>query len=58
MEIRSVFDSAFASYGQVHTGYDLAGLLSAMESIPLPEQGTAYRPSIPELEGAGCFREL
>ena len=58
MEIRSVFDSAFASYGQVHTGYDLAGLLSAMESIPLPEQGTDYRPSIPELEAADCFRAL
>lgn len=58
MEIKSIFDREFASYGQVHPGYHLEGLLSAMESIPLPEQGTDYRPSIPELEGADCFREL
>lgn len=58
MEIKSVFDKAFASYGQVHTDYALEGLLSAMEAIPLPEQGTDYQPAIPALEGAGCFREL
>lgn len=58
MEIKSIFDREFASYGQVHPGYHLEGLLSAMESIPMPEQGTDYRPSIPELEGADCFREL
>lgn len=58
MEIKSIFDREFASYGQVHPGYHLEGLLSAMESIPLPEQGTDYRLSIPELEGADCFREL
>ena len=58
MEIKSVFDKTFASYGQVHTGYDLEGLLKAMAAIPLPEQGTDYRPAIPELEKAGCFREL
>lgn len=58
MEIKSVFDKTFAPYGQVHTGYALDGLLSAMEYIPLPEQGTDYQPSIPQLEEAGCFREL
>ncbi len=58
MEIKSIFDREFASYGQVHPGYHLEGLLGAMESIPLPEQGTDYRLSIPELEGADCFREL
>ena len=58
MEIKSICDREFASYGQVHPGYHLEGLLSAMESIPLPEQGTDYRLSIPELEGADCFREL
>ena len=58
MEIKNIFDREFASYGQVHQGYHLEGLLSAMESIPLPEQGTNYRPSMPELETADCFREL
>ena len=58
MEIKNSFDREFASYGQIHQGYHLEGLLSAMESIPLPEQGTDYRPSMPELETADCFREL
>ena len=58
MEIKNIFDREFASYGQVHQGYHLEGLLSATESIPLPEQGTDYRPSMPELETADCFREL
>lgn len=58
MEIKSVFDREFKSYGQLHPGYSLNGLLGAMAAIPLPEQGTDYRPSIPELEGADCFREL
>lgn len=58
MEIKNIFDREFASYGQIHQGYHLEELLSAMESIPLPEQGTDYRPSMPELETADCFREL
>ena len=58
MEIKSIFNREFASYGQVHPGYALEGLLRAMESIPMPEQGTDYRPSMPELEGADCFRAL
>lgn len=58
MEIKSIFNREFASYGQVHPGYALEGLLRAMESIPMPEQGTDYRPAIPELEGADCFRAL
>lgn len=58
MEIKNIFDREFASYGQIHQGYHLEGLLSAMESIPLPEQGTDYRPSMPELETADCFRDL
>lgn len=58
MEIRSVFDKDFARYGQVHEGYQLDGLLAAMETIPLPEEGTAYRPAIPELEAQGVFHQL
>ena len=58
MEIKSVFDREFKSYGQVHPGYHLEELLSAMESIPMPEQGTDYQPAIPQLEAADCFRAL
>ena len=58
MEILSVFDPAFRPYGRILTGYDTAELLTAMEQIPLPEQGTAYRPGIESLEACGVFREL
>ena len=58
MEIKSVFDTAFASYGQVHEGYELSGLLAAMEAIPHPESGTAYQPAIPELEAQPVFERL
>lgn len=42
MEIKSVFDTAFAPYGQIHKRYELSGLLATMNAIPLPESGTAY----------------
>lgn len=58
MEIKSVFDKEFARYGQVHEGYELGGLLSAMETIPLPEEGTAYLPAIPELEALPTFEKF
>ena len=58
MEIKSVFDTAFVPYGQVHEGYELSGLLAAMKAIPLPEEGTTYRPSIPELEAQNVFRQF
>ena len=50
MKIESVFDSAFAPYGKVLTGYNMTELLSTLEAVtPLPE-GTGYVPSQPELE--------
>lgn len=55
MEIKSVFDQEFAPYGQVHEGYELSSLLAAMNAIPLPEEGTAYQSSIPELEALPVF---
>lgn len=55
MEIKSVFDGEFARYGQIHEGYELDGLLAAMKAIPLPESGTAYQPTIPELEALPIF---
>lgn len=58
MEIKSVFDKEFSPYGQVHRGYAPEALLAAMVAIPLPEEGTAYRPSIPELEAVPLFRQL
>ena len=39
MKIYSVFDEEFANYGQVLKGYDTAGLIAAMNKIPLPADG-------------------
>lgn len=58
MEIKSIFDSEFAPYGRVHEGYDLSNLLSVMENIPLPGDGTDYQPAIPMLESLGVFRQF
>lgn len=58
MEIKSVFDKEFAPYGQVHGGYELDGLLVAMDAIPLPEEGTAYQPSIGSLETQPVFQQF
>ncbi len=58
MEIKSVFDKEFTRYGQVHEGYELDGLLAAMETIPLPDEGTSYQPAIPELEAQSVFHQF
>lgn len=58
MKIESVYSPAFRAYGQVLTGYDTAELHRAMEAIPLPEEGTAYEPSIAALEGCDIFRRF
>ena len=58
MEIKSVFDKEFAPYGRIHEGYDLDGLLVAMDAIPLPEEGTTYQPSIDSLEAQPVFGQL
>ena len=58
MHIYSVTDPEFRSYGKVLEGFDTAELLAAMEKIPLPESGTAYRPGIESLEDCAIFSEL
>ena len=55
MKIYSVYDPEFKPYGKVLTGYDTSGLLNAMNTIPLPESGTAYEPSIPALEAVAIY---
>ena len=50
MKIEPVYDSAFAAYGKVLTGYDTKELMETLERVtPLPD-GTDYVPSQPELE--------
>ena len=58
MKIHSVYDPEFRSYGQVLEGCDPAELLAAMERIPLPESGTAYRPGIESLEACAIYGDF
>ena len=57
MTVKKVTDPAFKAYGRVITGYDLSGLLKAMEQTPLPED-VIYIPSLPEMEALPAAKEL
>lgn len=57
MELISVRDPEFKTYGRVIEGYDVSGLMKAMESTPLPE-GVVYVASVPELEKLPVAAEL
>ena len=37
MKIQSINDPAFLKYGKVLTGYDLDGLIAAMDSFEIPD---------------------
>lgn len=58
MKIYSIHDPEFIPYGKVLTGYDPACLVNAMNTIPLPEAGVAYEPSIPALEATCLYGQL
>ena len=55
MKIYSVYTDEFKPYGKILQNYDTQSLISAMRTIPLPESGTAYEPSISALEESGIF---
>lgn len=57
MELIGVRDPEFKAYGRVIEGYDVSGLMKAMESTPLPE-GVVYVASVPELEALPLAEEL
>lgn len=55
MKIYSVSDPEFRPYGKVLTGFDTSALVAAMQTVPMPERGTAYEPAIEALETCGIF---
>ena len=55
MKIYSVYTDEFKPYGKILQNYDTQSLISAMRTIPMPESGTAYQPSIHVLEESGIF---
>ena len=58
MKIQSVFDPAFAAYGKVIKGFDLAALEAAMEKTPCPDGEVIYVASVPELEALPIHQEF
>ena len=58
MKIYSVYDPEFVPYGKVLEGYDITCLLNAMNTIPLPEVGVSYEPSIPVLEATCLYGQF
>ena len=56
MEVMDVRGPEFKAYGRVIEGYDVSGLMKAMESTPLPE-GVVYVASVPELEALSAAKE-
>ena len=55
MKIYSVYTDEFKLYGKILQNYDTQPLISAMRTIPMPESGTAYQPSISALEESGIL---
>ena len=58
MKIQSVFDAAFAPYGKVIKGLDVAALEAAMEKTPCPDGATVYVASDPALEALPIYQEM
>ena len=58
MEVYSVYDQEFKPYGKVLEGYKTAALRAVMNTIPRPEAGTAYEPSIPALEATCLYGQF
>ena len=53
MELLNVSSPEFRPYGRVISGYDVSGLMKAMESTPLPE-GVVYVASVCLLYTSRC----
>lgn len=59
MEIISVYDRRFSAYGQVLEGFALPEIIRCLEEcVSIPAEGTAYVPSLPELEALPAARAL
>lgn len=50
LPVFSVYDPAFAEYGEIVRGVDCSALICEALKIEMPDEGSAYRPSIPALE--------
>ena len=58
MEILSIYDKEFTSYGKVLDNYNTAELIEEMKKIPLPQEGTDYLASIDRFEKLDIYKQL
>ena len=58
MKIYSVYDKEFLPYGRIIDGPDCQELLAAMETVPMPDFGVNYEPSIACLEACAVFEDF
>ena len=58
MEILSIYDKEFSSYGKVLDGYDTRKLIEEMKKVSLPDKGTDYLASIKSFEQLDIFKDL
>ncbi len=58
LKLYSVLDAEFARYGRVLEADpgELRALFSALEAMPIPEEGNSYRASVPELEAQNVMQ--
>ena len=55
MLISSVTDESFREYGKILGGFDNRDLVRRMGTVPMPDSGVSYKPSIGVLEDSGVF---
>lgn len=59
VEIYSVFDDEFKSYGRVVEGYDFSPLIEYMQNnTAIPCEGNVYIASVPEMENGEIFKRV
>lgn len=59
VEIHSVTDKCFESYGRVVTGYDFSDMITYMErETQIPENGNVYYPSVEAMEACPAFKVI
>ena len=59
VEIYSVFDEEFKTFGRIVEGYDFSQIVEYMEAnTPIPENGNIYYPSIADMEALPIKKQV
>ena len=58
MKMINVNDREFRKYGRVIENVDLTSILEQLSLIPVPTEGSAYKPSVEELENDKAAKDI